>query len=1141
MTAEYIDKVALGSISRVSAGDGGYYDGTALSTSMAQGSTQTITLSVGYASSAYGEYFNVWADYNGDKDFTDAGEQLVTNLPNNGLATDLTASFVVPATASVGATRLRISMRDGAGQTSCGSYTYGEVEDYTLNITATGSQTPPCGVPTGLAVGSLTTTGATATWTAVSGAISYNVQYKPTAGSTWTTVSTSGTSYAIASLTAGTAYQVQVQTVCSAGASAYSTAASFTTLTPPPTCGVPTGLAAGSLTTTGATATWTAVSGAISYNVQYKLTAGSSWTTVSTSGLSYAINGLTAATAYQVQVQTVCSAGSSAYSAAVSFTTATPPPTCGVPTGLSALSITIGGATASWTAVSGALSYNVQYKSAVGSTWTSASTSATTYAIPSLTAATAYQVQVQTVCSTGSSAYSTAVSFTTLALPTCSVPTGLVTSSLTTTGATATWTAVSGATSYNVQYKPTAGSTWTTVSSASTSYAMSGLTAATAYQVQVQTVCNTGSSAYSAAVSFTTLALPTCGVPTGLAVGSLTTTGATATWTTVSGAISYNVQYKPTAGSTWTTVANATASRALTGLTPSTAYQVQVQTICSAGSSAYSAAVSFTTATPPPTCGVPTSLAAGSLTTTGATATWTAVGGAISYNVQYKATTASTWTTVSTSGTSYAIASLTAGTAYQVQVQTVCSAGASAYSTAASFTTLTPPPTCGVPTGLAAGSLTTTGATATWTAVSGATSYNVQYKPATGSSWTTVSTSGLSYAINGLTAATAYQVQVQTVCSAGSSAYSAAVSFTTIDVVVPPSCGIPTGVTISSITNASATLSWTAVSGATYNVRFKKSAATTWTTFANTTTARVLSGLASSTNYQVKVQSVCSTGSSAYSAITSFTTAATATVPPVTPTYCASQGTSVTYEYIDKVAIGAISRVSAGDGGYYNGTALSTTVAQGSSQTLTASVGYTGGATNEYFRIYADWNNDGDFSDGGETLATAGASTTAADQLFTFTVPATATIASHRLRVVLSFASATTACGTYSFGETEDYTLVVTTATIYGLAPTAPAPVLPTPTTTPTTPTTPTPQAPTAAVAAEASAYPNPATDVLHVSLSDGAAISSAMVYDQRGAVMTGVRFDGRESLNLSNLPSGIYAVVLSDGTTKYRVRFVKE
>src|SRR5207302_337367 len=147
----------------------------------------------------------------------------------------------------------------------------------------------------------------------VSGASSYNVQYQVSGSNSWTIVSTSGTSYSLNSLTASTTYNYQVQTVCSSGSSAYSSIASFTT-SAAATCGAPSGLSSSSVTTNGATLSWGAASGATSYNVAYQVTASNTWTIVSATVTSYNVTGLTAATTYNFEVQTICSSGSSNYS-----------------------------------------------------------------------------------------------------------------------------------------------------------------------------------------------------------------------------------------------------------------------------------------------------------------------------------------------------------------------------------------------------------------------------------------------------------------------------------------------------------------------------------------------------------------------------------------------------------------------------------------------------------------------------------------------------------------------------------------------------------------------------------------------------------------------------------------------------------
>ncbi len=279
-----------------------------------------------------------------------------------------------------------------------------------------------------------------------------------------------------------------------------------------------------------------------------------------------------------------------------------PSTTCGTPTGNATSSITTTGATLSWSAVSGATSYNVQYKLASASTYTSVSTASTSYALTGLASGTAYNWMVNAVCASGTSSNSTVSNFTTTAVATCGTPSGNATSSITTTGATFSWTAVSGATSYNVQYKLASAATYTSVSTASTSYALTGLASGTAYNWRVSAVCASGTSANSTVLNFTTTSVVSCGTPTGLTSSSITTTGVTLGWTAVSGATSYNVQYRLSSSGTWTTTTSTTNSKNLIGLTSASAYTFQIQTVCASGSSAYSSTATFTTLTSTSTC-----------------------------------------------------------------------------------------------------------------------------------------------------------------------------------------------------------------------------------------------------------------------------------------------------------------------------------------------------------------------------------------------------------------------------------------------------------------------------------------------------------------------------------------------------------
>ena len=69
---------------------------------------------------------------NRDGDFDDAGELLMSG--NSTSDARLRASITIPSTASVGLTRMRVSMKYKAYATQCESFEYGEVEDYLVDL-----------------------------------------------------------------------------------------------------------------------------------------------------------------------------------------------------------------------------------------------------------------------------------------------------------------------------------------------------------------------------------------------------------------------------------------------------------------------------------------------------------------------------------------------------------------------------------------------------------------------------------------------------------------------------------------------------------------------------------------------------------------------------------------------------------------------------------------------------------------------------------------------------------------------------------------------------------------------------------------------------------------------------------------------
>jgi hypothetical protein len=271
----------------------------------AGGSTQTITWSVNNTTAAPVSCANVKISLS-----TDGGQTfptvLIASTPNDG-----TEALVIPVTPT---TTARIKVEAAAN-------IFFDISN--TNFTISGAVA--CGDATGLASSAIGDNTATVSWNAVANAVSYAVDYKLNSSGTWTSFATAqtATSANLTGLTQGSLYDWRVQATCAAGAGNFVTA-QFTT-TAPFVCNAPTGLTTSAITSSGATVSWTAVSGAASYAVDYKLNSSSTWTSAATAttSTSVAISGLAASSLYDWRVSTNCGAnGTSGFSAA-QFTTTT--------------------------------------------------------------------------------------------------------------------------------------------------------------------------------------------------------------------------------------------------------------------------------------------------------------------------------------------------------------------------------------------------------------------------------------------------------------------------------------------------------------------------------------------------------------------------------------------------------------------------------------------------------------------------------------------------------------------------------------------------------------------------------------------------------------------------------------------------
>ena len=134
-THEWIAGVAVGGLNNTSTQDN-YKDNTNLTANLTSGAN-SITLTPGFSNGSYTEHWAVWIDYNGDGDFDDAGENVVSGVSGKAA---VTALITPPASAAGITTRMRVAMKYNQAVTaSCTNITSGEVEDYTVTIAGSGT------------------------------------------------------------------------------------------------------------------------------------------------------------------------------------------------------------------------------------------------------------------------------------------------------------------------------------------------------------------------------------------------------------------------------------------------------------------------------------------------------------------------------------------------------------------------------------------------------------------------------------------------------------------------------------------------------------------------------------------------------------------------------------------------------------------------------------------------------------------------------------------------------------------------------------------------------------------------------------------------------------------------------------------
>jgi len=141
-----------------------------------------------------------------------------------------------------------------------------------------------------------------------------------------------------------------------------------------------------------------------------------------------------------------------------------------------------------------------------------------------------------------------------------------------------------------------------------------------------------------------------------------------------------------------------------------------------------------------------------------------------------------------------------------------------------------------------------------------------------------------------------------------------------------------------------------------------------------------------------------------------------------TATYADSYGLSSEYEYIDKVKLESINNKSGDDVGYGDYTEMNTVLVANSIYKIHLKPGFSGWKYWEFFRVWVDWNQDGDFDDEGEMEVQT---VTYRQTKRYFRVPVDALPGQTRMRVSMKYGWFAESDEIFDEGEVEDYTIEV--------------------------------------------------------------------------------------------------------------------
>lgn len=260
-------------------------------------------------------------------------------------------------------------------------------------------------------------------------------------------------------------------------------------------------------------------------------------------------------------------------------------------------------------------------------------------------------------------------------------------------------------------------------------------------------------------------------------------------------------------------------------------------------------------------CSQPSNLTSNVLSPGTVSLSWSAIGGAVNYTLQYRLGSSGIWTNGGTmTTTNKVLTNLLPERVYTWRVRASCSS----YSSVATFNSgggISGNVDCSAPSNLVHTTLTATSVSLGWSSIVGAFNYSVQYRVANATTWLNGGTvTGTSLTLGGLVAGRTYQWRVKASCSVYSSTTTFTVGSSSGGGGGSTTCSAPSNTNTNLIMNTSAQVSWEPQGGAlNYTVQYRLATSFSYITLGTVTSSSVtITGLSAGREYVWRVKANCS-------------------------------------------------------------------------------------------------------------------------------------------------------------------------------------------------------------------------------------------------------------------------------------------